>query len=483
MGWLPVGLSVMATLFSANSFVMYPSVAAGNSLKIGLMLIAFTLMAPVVLWVFIPIYARLQCQTAYEYLERRFHVSVRVLASGLFILLRIGWMASATYAASIILASVMNVSQIQVIIVLGIVSIFYTMLGGLRAVMWTDVAQFFIFSLTILLALGLLIFDSELGISGIVDTYFANPKNNLVDFTPSMELQYGSWALLIGGFLEGLSAFGADQVAVQRYISARSEKTSQIGFAINLLGMWIVIPGLLAIGVGLYSFYTHHPQELLPIVQQHSDQESHQFEKNSDGLMDEVRKNRKLQDQLMPQYAKTHFPPGVIGLFLIALMAAIMSSIDSGIHSVTTAIMVDFRDRLFPKWIPKSNFKEMLQDRLLVLTIGVISVGLACFVGQLGSVFDVGKKMTAGFGGPLLALFILAFFYRKATVSGVLAGTLGGALITIWLMYHFKDWFSVWFWPIGFGLTLLIALPICLLTKKETYASKEEVTYWDVMRK
>ncbi|MCH9790655.1 MAG: hypothetical protein K0U82_07525, partial [Planctomycetes bacterium] len=198
MGWLPVGLSVMATLFSSNSFVMYPSIAYGSGLRIWLFLVAISLMAPIILWVFIPIYARLNCQTAYEYLERRFHVSVRSLASGLFIFLRIGWMASATYAASVVLANVMQVSQVSVIVVLGIVSIFYTMLGGLRAVMWTDVIQFFIFTLTIILTLGLILNQTESGISGVISTYFEGRSNVLVDFSPSMTLEYGSLALLFG---------------------------------------------------------------------------------------------------------------------------------------------------------------------------------------------------------------------------------------------------------------------------------------------
>ena len=114
-------------------------------------------MAPVVIWVFIPVYSRLKCKTAYEYLEQRFHVSVRCLASGLFILLRIGWMASATYAAAVAIATISGVDQYVVIVSLGTVAIFYTMLGGLRAVMWTDVLQFFIFAGTIIFALGLLI--------------------------------------------------------------------------------------------------------------------------------------------------------------------------------------------------------------------------------------------------------------------------------------------------------------------------------------
>jgi Na+/proline symporter len=268
MGRMTVGLSVMATLFSANSFMMYPSTAYAVSLTAGAAVIAFWAMAPVVIWVFIPVYSRLKCKTAYEYLEQRFHVSVRSLASGLFILLRIGWMASATYAASVAISGISGVGQITVIISLGVVAIFYTMLGGLRAVMWTDVLQFFVFAGTIVFAMGLLISQADGGFSGIVETYTKGRDNLIVDWSLDPKLRFATFAMLIGSFLEGLSAFGADQVAVQRYIAAKDEKTSQSGFLINMLGLSFIVPSLLCIGAGLFAYFHHHPEDLVPVLVQ-----------------------------------------------------------------------------------------------------------------------------------------------------------------------------------------------------------------------
>lgn len=465
MGWLAVGLSVMATLFSSNSFVFYPAAAFGDSLRIGLSLVAFTLMTPIVIWVFIPVYARLDVETAYEYLEKRFHVSVRTLASGLFVLLRIGWMASATYAASVVVSSVSGVSQTYVIIGLGVVSIGYTMIGGLRAVMWTDVVQFFVFTTTILATLGLIWIQGDMGPSEIIRTYFDGREGLVVDFDLSMTLPYGSWVILIGIFLEGLSAFGADQVAVQRYLSARSERTSQIGAAINLLGMWIVIPGLLMIGVGLFGYFTQHPAEL------------------GEGTLTEILASQpvagqpKIADRAMPEFVRLHFPPGVAGLFLAALMAAIMSSIDSGIHSVTTALVVDFRDRLFPSLRPRDDKGEVRWIRIMVVIIGVIAITLACNVGSLGNVFDIGKKLTSAFGGPLLAIFILAFFSRRATSMGVMISVSVSTVLTLYLMYT-QDWFSVWYWPIGFGTALVLGFFASFLQP----AQPTEFTYFQIMR-
>ena len=460
MGWLPVGLSVMATLFSSNSFVFYPSASFGDSLRIGLSLVAFALMTPIVIWVFIPVYSRLKVETAYEYLELRFHVSVRILASGLFVLLRIGWMASATYAASVVVSSVMGVSQTTVIVGLGVVSVGYTMLGGLRAVMWTDVIQFFVFAITILATLGLILTLTESGPSEIIHTYFDGREGLIIDFSPSMVLPYGSWAILIGIFLEGLSAFGVDQVAVQRYLSSRSERAAQWGAALNLAAMWIVLPGLLMIGVGLYAYFMQHPEEL------------------GQGTLTEIlAADSSVADRAMPDFVRLHFPPGLAGLFLAALMAAIMSSIDSGVHSVTTALVVDFRDRLFPRLRPKGERSEVNWIRILVLVIGAMAITLACFVGPLGNVFDISKKLTAAFGGPLLAIFVLALFSRRATWTAVLLSVVVSTVLTLYLMYT-QDWFSVWYWPIGFGTAMGLGYLASLLQTAEP----TEFTYFQIMR-
>ena len=445
MGWLPVGLSVMATLFSSNSFVFYPSAAFGDSLRIALSLVSFTLMTPVVIWVFIPIYSRAKVETAYEFLERRFHVSVRTVASGLFILLRIGWMASVAYAGAVVVASVTGMSQTLVVIVLGAVSIGYTMLGGLRAVMWTDVLQFFVFATTILGALALIVRLTDMSVAEMMGVYLEGRDNVWMDFTPSLTLPYGSWAILIGVFLEAVSAFGVDQVAVQRYLSARSERTSQWGAVVNLLGMWIVLPGLLMIGVALFAYYSQHPSAL-----------------GAESLGEALRADPKLADRALPKFVGQHFPPGLAGLFLAALMAAIMSSIDSGVHSVTTAVVVDFRDRLFPECRPSSDRSEVVWIRVMVLAIGATVIVLACNVGSLGGVFDVGKKLTAAFGGPLLAIFVLAIFTRRTAWQSVLVGGVAATLGTLWLIYN-RDWFSVWFWPVGFGASLALTM-LCEFT-------------------
>ncbi|MFT4555116.1 MAG: sodium:solute symporter family transporter [Planctomycetales bacterium] len=520
MGTMTVGLSVMATLFSANSFMMYPSTAYAVSLTAGAAVLAFWAMAPIVIWVFIPVYSRLKCKTAYEYLEQRFHVSVRCLASGLFILLRIGWMASATYAASVAIATISGVDQYVVIVSLGTVAIFYTMLGGLRAVMWTDVLQFFIFAGTIIFALGLLISQADGGFSGIVETYTKGRDNLIVNFSVDPTFRFTTWAMLIGSFLEGLSAFGADQVAVQRYIAARDVKTSQRGFLINMLGLTFIVPSLLCIGAGLFAYFDHHPETLVPVfvekfqeskakddpkdrkaiaaVEQRLDVRSSAAVDDADTFEDAAQKfysgsgseqlqkdmaTLGFQDQALPTFVRLKFPPGVVGLLVAALMAATMSSIDSGIHSVTTAIVVDFRDRLFPKLRPATDAGEMRIARIILVVVGALAVGLACFVGELGDVFAVAKKTTAAFGGPLLAVFIVGLFMPRATWFGVLLGTFSGAAITVWQMDAHPDWFSLWFWPIGFFSAVGLSMLLSLIPVGKRSSSDGPVLTWSAVMK
>ena len=218
------------------------------------------------------------------------------------------------------------------------------------------------------------------------------------------------------------------------------------------------------IGVGLYAYFTHHPAEL------------------GQGTLTEILsadEDGTVADRAMPEFVRLHFPPGLAGLFLAALMAAIMSSIDSGVHSASTAVVVDFRDRLFPRLRPKNEQSELRWIRILVVTIGTLAVTLACLVDPGSNVFDIGKKLTAAFGGPQLAIFILALFSRRATSVAVLLSALFSTMLTLYLMYTQKEWFSVWFWPIGFGTALALGYVTSFLqTSRPT-----EFTYFQVIRK
>ena len=188
-----------------------------------------------------------------------------------------------------------------------------------------------------------------------------------------------------------------------------------------------------------------------------------------------------LNDQALPQFVRLRFPPGIVGMLVAALMAATMSSIDSGIHSVTTSIVVDFRDRLFPALRPRSEASEMLVARLLVVLIGAIAITLACFVGQLGDVFAVAKKTVGAFAAPLLAMFILGLFVPRARSTGVFIGTFVGAAFAGWVIFAFSNWFAMWLFPIGFFGSVAVSMLFSLLPLPGNGPPDEPpLTFWAV---
>lgn len=473
MGWLPVGLSVMATLFSANSFLMVPGETFRHNLLLGASLIGILATAPIVMRWFIPIYARSGCFTAYELLERRFDVRVRLLAALLFILLRTGWMAAATFSCSLAVAVISGTDLMLTIWVMGIVTTIYTVTGGIKAVMWNDVLQFAVFAVAIAGAAWVAIAEVPGGWAGTWSAYEAAGKLKLVDPRLDLSLRMGTWALVIGAFVENLSAYATDQSLVQRYLTASSVQVCRRAFIANIVGVMIVIPGLMVLGVALSSFYEARPERLVaapteyflrkPAELRHmpdlvealaarrglspaewtrralGDPEvlredlSARYEEDPRlAVADLCRANR--QDEAMPLFIRKEMPRGLIGTVIAALLAATMSSIAGGIHSIATSIVTDIRGRFFGRPAETDPAAEVRFIRVLTLILGVLATALACVVNRLGPVFDMNKKLNGAFSGPLLAVFVLAFFSRRARTAPVLLAAAIGAGSTAWLI-------------------------------------------------
>lgn len=517
MGWLPVGLSVMATLFSANSFLMVPGEACRHNLLIAMGLVGMCLTAPVVMRWFIPIYAKSDCYTAYELLEKRFDVRLRLLAATLFILLRLGWMAAATFACSLAVSVISGTDLWLTIWIMGIVTTLYTVTGGMKAVMWNDVAQFTVFAAAIVGGAIIAIHGVPGGWNGSWEAYQAAGKLQLTDWRLDLSLRMGSWALLLGGFVESLSAYATDQSIVQRYLAATSEKTCQRAFLANIAGALVVMPGLLVLGAALSSFYQAHPErlalapaeyfarrpsELLKVPQLAAEVAAqqglapHQWirlasadrDRLQDDLLARYHKRPGLarddlyqvnrQDEVLPLFVRREMPRGMGGLVIAALLAATMSSIAGGIHSIATSILTDVQKRLLPHLLVASPGREVRVLRGLTLLLGFTVTGLACMVERLGPVFDMNKKLNGAFSGPLLAMFLLAFFSRRAKATPVLVGAIVGAGATIVLTYlgelkQFPAWLTstrtispFWFCVVGLILAWSIGYVGSLLSSR-----------------
>jgi SSS family transporter len=407
MGWFPIGLSVMVTVFSAINYVALPNEVSGYGLYVIVALPVFFLAAWPVTAIWMPFFHDMRLTSAYEYLERRFDTRVRALASGVFILWRLFWMATALFATARIMGLLVGLPPPVVILVGGIAATAYTFLGGMRAVMWTDVCQFFVLFGGI--AMGVYFATGDVGVSRILA--IAHDGGRLKPFAPfdpeflsiDPRIRMTLWSGLIGVFVAFLSRYGADQVVMQRYFSARSLRMAQRGLWLNAAASVLSLSLLAFFGLAVYA---HAARE---------------------GGAD-VQPMQQLAAMIRA------FPTGVTGLVAAGLLAATMSSIDSGINACSAAYVTDFHKRYFTRAQAQETGGLRL-DKWLTLGFGVVSTLLALalipLVGQDHTLFEIVPKLLNGLGSPLLALILRGMFSTKVNTPWLLYGGTFGLLASL----------------------------------------------------
>ncbi len=450
MSWLPVGLSGFATLFSAVSYLMVPSTTQKYGVIFSVGYFTIFLSVPIFNHIFMPLYHRMQVYSAYEYLDLRFDVRVRCVASCIFILWRICWMATTVYAPSLALwvATGQTLNLYATIIVLGIFATIYTTLGGMKAVIWTDVLQFFVLFGGLILAITWIVFNVPGGMAEIFSTMARAGKMNLATPIPEMDATSGLFAKLKAYFCQknvtllavvassivGQLAHNTDQASLQRYFTTRNLASARKAFWLNAFSTFTVLICLTFLGMGLFSYYSTFvlPPQIAGMEFQ--------------------------SDWKYPHFIATVMPVGVTGLLIAALYAATMSSVDSGINSCTTAFLVDFWQRLKYGEIRPSegarHHQQLGQARILTVVLGTIVTVLACFVGRLGDIIEIANKIINSFAGPMFAIFLLGMLSRRAQSVGVCIGALLGVLVMGWLVFGTTLNFL---WPPTFGLAVALA--------------------------
>ena len=410
--WWAAGISIIGTGLSALTFMAVPAKAYATDWLYYISYLFGPLLAPVIIYAFLPFFRRLNVTTAYEYLEMRFNLSVRLISSITFILFQIGRVSVILLLPSIALSVATGINIYLSITVLGIISTVYTVLGGIEAVIWTDVIQVIILFLGALISLVIIIFYMDGDIAGMYSIALENNKLHFVDF--AFDLTIVTFWAIIFAVPAGLSGV-ADQATIQRYLTTKNEKDAAKSiWMTSLIGPF---SGLLffVIGTALYLFYKAHPTKLTPGLEQ--------------------------TDATFPLFIVTEMPAGVSGLIIAAIFAAAMSSLDSSIHSSSTAIVTDFYRRL-KKEVTDGQCLRLA--RWLTALFGIFGTSLALYMGQfdIKSLWDIfiqiGNLLTGGLGG----IFVLAVFTKRAHATGVLIGFFASAII----LYLFKSYTDVHFW-------------------------------------
>ena len=551
MGWFAVGLSIMATLLSALSYSGVPGEAYRVGLKFLWMPITVWLAVPLLAYVVLPLYRRLELYSVYSYLEMRYDAATRFVSSILFVVWRLLWLGGVLYAPCkvLIVAAGLQIPTWWLLSILGLVSTLYTFLGGMKAVIWTDVIQAIIMAGGLVLIIGGVWWDLDGGPRRVWEVTQHFGRAQLADTHFDWSAKWSVWGIVPHFILAMLSFYVADQITVQRYLTAKNLSVARRSFLMNCVSVSLMIPALMYCGIALLAFYHDNPQamrgiwvanvqadgaavtdatgqpliawtqnaitpdniEQLVRAQRILRPNTKQPFARADGLVrtdhgqrevnierlamrrpppegeryGEVILNEAAKDELLPHFITTQLHRGLAGLILAALLAASMSSMDSGLNSIGTLLITDFHRRLgfgrkllarrLNKDVSQLNEADELRiARPLVLSIGIAATVFALFIAQINDIFTIMIAVVNTFGGPLLAIFLLGMFTRRTTSTGALGALVLGTLFTLWLMvansYPSMEWLWPWqqklngIWPLSFGVvfSLLVGYGLSL---------------------
>jgi len=459
--WWAAGVSIITADMSAISYVGAPAWSFQKDLRLAVGLFLFPVFMVLVVYVFIPVMARLRLFTIYEYLEKRFGLPSRLLASLMFILIVAGRMAVVIYTTSLILSVITGLPLALCIWVLAGVTATYTVLGGMEAVIWTDVMQFCVLVFGMVLILAVIVYEFGGHVGQIWSLAAEGGHTRMFDtnlFTFSLKTEVTLLALIIGGAVTNVSMYGSDQVIVQRYLTTGSKREMAKAVMFNGIVTLPVMGMLWLAGIGLAAYYAVHPALAATLTH---------------------------PDQVVPHFITNALNPIVGGLIIAGIFAATMSTLSCGLNSLTTASMVDFYLRFrapaasaksFPASSHVSTLKrDITTARWCTLGWAVLSTVGAMFVDQLGTIIKAMGIINGFFVGPLLSVFLLGFLTTRANSFGAFGGAIAGTALTAVVAAMPVAWLPdvlqpssvfpiswLWYGPAGCLFTLIIGYLLSL---------------------
>ncbi|CAH1790194.1 unnamed protein product [Owenia fusiformis] len=402
---LPVALSLLASFMSAITLLGTPSEVYTYGTQYMIIGLSYFLVIPGAAHIYIPIFYNLGLTSAYEYLELRFSKGVRLAGSMTFSLQMILYMSVVLYAPSLALNAVTGINVWASVISVGSVCIFYTTLGGMKAVMWTDVFQVCMMfaGLFAVLIRGTI---EEGGWSRVWEIAQQGERIEFFNFDPNPGVRHTFWSLAIGGYFTWVAIYGINQAMVQRAISTPTLRTAQIA-------LWINLPGLLGLmiicslcGLLIYSrFQDCHP----------------------------IGREIMAADQLLPLYVMkiSTWLPGLPGLFVACLFSGALSTVSSGLNSLSAVALTDLIRAYWFKDMTEA--RATLVGKIVVITYGLVMIALTFVASQLGGVLQAALALFGMIGGPLLGLFSLGMFFPWANWKGAYAGLFTGLFLSFWI--------------------------------------------------
>lgn len=446
-----VGLSLFATLFSTITYLALPGEMISKGPVILWSMMAIPIAYVLVGYFIIPRFMELRVTSAYEILETRLGVELRLLAAIVFLVTRTLWMALIIYVtAEKIIVTMMDLPPDTaawvtpiVAAVVGLLTVVYTSMGGLRAVVLTDVIQSVILLSGACLTIVLITFKM-----GGVTAWWPSTWSPNWDHQPFFSFDPTVRVTVIGSILFmtiwWIGTASSDQMAIQRYLATRDTKTARRVFLVTGLANILITTLLACVGFALLAFFTAHPDYL------------------SAGTLENK------ADIVFPLYIIHHVPPGLTGLILAALLAAAMSSLSSGVNSACSVISVDFIDRFRKVPATDSDAVQVKRIRIISFVSGSVAVVISLLMGQIKgmNIMEITVRTNHVFVAPLFMLFVMALFVRFATPIGAACGTLAGCAVAAVFACTNKVSFQ-WMSLAALLVDLLVAVPVSYWTYKK----------------
>lgn len=508
--WWTVGLSVMATQASAITFLSTPGQAYHDGMGFVQFYFGMPLAMVVICITFIPIYHKLKVYTAYEYLEQRFDVKTRSLAALIFLIQRGLGTGFTIYAPAIILSSLLGWNLNLMNVVIGLMVIIYTVSGGTKAVNVTHKQQMFVIMTGMIITFFIILnylpdglnFNNAMHIAG------ANEKLNILDFSFDTDKRYTIWSGIAGGFFLMLAYFGTDQSQVQRYLSGKSIRESQMGLIMNGLLKVPMQFFILLIGVMVFVFFQFHPAPLHFNPNNTKIINNSEYKAQFDGLekqlmaVEEDKKEISMLyvDQLSQDYdniqlhnkmialntrekdlrdqaklliskadskAETNdkdyvflyfilnfLPKGLIGLLLAVIISAAMSSSASGLNALASTTTIDIYKRHVKGEKTDKHFVDATQAFTLIW--GVIAILFACVGTLFENLIQMVNIIGSIFYGTVLGIFLVAFYIKYIKAQAIFWGALISQIAVIFV-YKMDVVSYLWLNVIGASLTIVLS--------------------------
>nr|WP_295922778.1 sodium/solute symporter [uncultured Dyadobacter sp.] len=417
--WWAAGLSIFGSKLSALTFIAIPAKTYATDWTYIFANAMIVVVAPIVIWFFLPYFRKLNITSVYEYLAFRFNKTVKLVGSLTFVIFQVGRLGIVIYLPALVLSTVTGMNLMVCIVLTSLITTAYTISGGIEAVVWTEVMQVGVLLGGAFLSL-FFIADASGGFGSLVSQANAADKFHMINSGWAIT-EPVLWVVLVGNFLTQIVTYTSDQVVVQRYLTTSTEAEARRSIWTNA---FLVVPATLIfflVGTALWVYFKQQPQLLNPMAR---------------------------TDDVFPWFISTQLPAGLRGLVIAGLFAATMSTISSSMNSIATVVTTDF----FQHFVPKSSDSERFRfARYTTLALGIAGIGIAVWLVFIenNSIWDQYLKLIGIFGGCLAGMFVAGIFFPSINSKGVLIGFFLSAI----LLFFVQDngWVHFFLYP-GVGI-------------------------------